>query len=65
MYEAFCDISQQINFFYGLELIVPRQISCGMSCLCKDNHLLRCCIDIYCSRTLYTGELEELKLAGG
>jgi hypothetical protein len=35
-----------------------------MSCVCKDNHLLRCCIDIYCSRTLYTDELEELKLAG-
>jgi hypothetical protein len=35
----------------------------GMSCVCKDNHLLRCCVDIYCSRTLYTGKLEELKLA--
>jgi hypothetical protein len=36
----------------------------GVSCVRKDNHLLRCCIDIYCSRTLYTGELVELKLAG-
>jgi hypothetical protein len=35
----------------------------GMSCVCKDNHLLRCCIDIYCSSTLYTGELVELKLS--
>jgi hypothetical protein len=34
-----------------------------MSCVCKDNHLLRCCIDIYCSSTLYTGELDELKLS--
>jgi hypothetical protein len=30
----------------------------GMSCVCKDNHLLRCSIDIYCSSTLYTGELD-------
>jgi hypothetical protein len=37
---------------------------CGMSCVRKDNPLLRCCIDIYCSRTLYRGELEEFKLAG-
>jgi hypothetical protein len=36
----------------------------GMSCVCKDNYLLRCCIDIYCSRTLYRGEVEELKLDG-
>jgi hypothetical protein len=35
----------------------------GMSCVCKDNHLLRCCIDIYCGSTLYTGELDELKLS--
>jgi hypothetical protein len=32
------------------------------SCVCKDNHLLCCCIDIYCSPMLYTGELVELKL---
>jgi hypothetical protein len=35
----------------------------GMSCVCKDNHLLRCCIDICCSSTLYRGELDELKLS--
>jgi hypothetical protein len=35
----------------------------GMSCVCRDNHLLRCCIDIYCSSTLYTSELDELQLS--
>jgi hypothetical protein len=34
----------------------------GMSCVCKVNPLLRCCIDIYCSSTLYTGQLDDLKL---
>jgi hypothetical protein len=38
--------------------------SCGISCVCRDNHVLRWCIDIYCSRAVYTDELEELKLAG-
>jgi hypothetical protein len=35
----------------------------GMSCVCKDNHLLRCCIDIYYSSTLYIDKLDELKLS--
>jgi hypothetical protein len=32
---------------------------CGMSCVCKGNHLLHCCIDIYCSRMLYTANLKN------
>jgi hypothetical protein len=41
---------------------MEKQLCVGMSCVCKDNYLLRCCIDIYYIRTLFTGELEELKL---
>jgi hypothetical protein len=37
--------------------------ACGMSYVCRNNHLLNWCIDICCSRTEYTDELEELKVA--
>jgi hypothetical protein len=37
---------------------------CGMSCVCRDNHLLNGCIDIYSGRTEYTDKLEELRVAG-
>jgi hypothetical protein len=41
----------------------PRKIpgTSGMSYVCRDNHLLNWCIDIYCSCTEYTDELGEFK----
>jgi hypothetical protein len=60
-----------IKFFFDrdIEFIVDSALGLGvyLFCrmyVCKDNHLLNWCIDIYCSRTLYTSELEVLKLAG-
>jgi hypothetical protein len=70
-----CNITPSPNQILGTELLFAFMAgsykiasgvvaSMGMLCVCKDNHLLCSCIDIYCSHTLYTGELEELKLAG-
>jgi hypothetical protein len=38
-------------------------VGCRMY-VCRDNHSLNCCIDIYCSCREYTDELEDLKVAG-
>jgi hypothetical protein len=52
------------GFAHRSTVIMSGSPICGISYVCKDNHLLNWCIDIHCSHTLCTDELEEMKLAG-
>jgi hypothetical protein len=52
----------KLQGFLMLKQMIYTVPTVGMSCVCKEYHVLCCCIDIYYSHTLYTGKLVELKL---